>query len=416
MPPLIQLRHVSKRYWLRKNRSGELKARFLGLLHNQKREIRDELWALRDVSFAVGPGESLGLIGRNGSGKSTLLKLVAGIHRPTLGQVSVRRDLQIGTLIELGIGFHMELSGRENVHLNAAIHGMTAAQIAAIYPAVVEYSGLRDFMDVQLKNYSSGMQMRLAFAVAANLDPDVLLLDEIFAVGDEEFQKQCRRTIDQFLAAGKTILFVSHSSASVRDVCQRVCLLEHGRLLYDGPVDEGLDAYQRLMLTPPTPLESGPPVLDRPPPVICERTAPVTGDAGAQQFDFLRAQGLSASDYVLEVSSGASPARTALAGFLQYGHGFALDADEGRFELDALPPISIATAFDVFPTLPREAVGRCIASVVRGLAAHGRFFATVTTEQEAQIVALAGAAGARAERVDGWNALGRQMLVFRAKL
>ena len=254
MTPLIELRHVSKRYWLRKNRSGELKARFLGLLDRSRREVREELWALRDVSFTVGRGESVGLIGRNGSGKSTLLKLVAGIHEPTEGRVLVQRGIQIGTLIELGIGFHMELSGRENVYLNAAIHGMTADQIGEIYPAVVEYSGLRDFMDVQLKNYSSGMQMRLGFAVAANLDPDVLLLDEIFAVGDEEFQKQCRRTLDQFLANGKTILFVSHSAASVRDVCQRVCLLEHGHLLFDGPVDEGLDAYHRLIQTPPTPI------------------------------------------------------------------------------------------------------------------------------------------------------------------
>ncbi len=254
MAPLIELRNVSKRYWLRKNRSGDLKSRFVGLIDPNKREAREELWALRNVSFTVGRGESVGLIGRNGSGKSTLLKLVAGIHEPTEGRVLVQSGIQIGTLIELGIGFHMELSGRENVFLNASIHGMTAEQIQQIYPAVVEYSGLRDFMDVQLKNYSSGMQMRLGFAVAANLDPDVLLLDEIFAVGDEEFQKQCRRTLEQFLANGKTILFVSHSSVSVRDVCQRVCLLEHGHLLFDGPVDEGLDAYQRLMLTPPTPV------------------------------------------------------------------------------------------------------------------------------------------------------------------
>jgi ABC-type polysaccharide/polyol phosphate transport system ATPase subunit len=415
MTPLIELRNVSKRYWLRKNRSGELKVRFLGLLHRDKREIRDELWALRDVSFSVGPGESLGLIGRNGSGKSTLLKLVAGIHRPTLGHVSVTRGIQIGTLIELGIGFHMELSGRENVRLNAAIHGMTAAQIAAIYPAVVEYAGLQDFMDVQLKNYSSGMQMRLAFAVAANLDPDVLLLDEIFAVGDEEFQKQCRRTIEQFLAAGKTILFVSHSSASVRDVCQRVCLLEHGGLLYDGPVDEGLEAYQRLMLTPPTPLESLPPVPGPPPSAISESAAMAASDAGEHQFDFLRSHGLSASDYVLEISRGRGAVAARLAGLLEDGHRFALNADEGRFELSVLPPISIATAFDVFTTLPREAVGRCIASVVRGLAPHGRFFATVMAEQEAQIVAIAAAAGARAERVDGWRSDGQYVLVFRAK-
>jgi len=250
MTPLIDIRNVSKRYWLRKNRSGDLKSRVLSMVHTDKRETREELWALRDVSITVGRGESVGLIGRNGSGKSTMLKLIAGIHRPTSGACLVSRGIQIGTLIELGIGFHLELSGRENVYLNAAIHGMSAAQIAEIYPAVVEYSGLRDFMDVQLKNYSSGMHMRLAFAVAANLDPDVLLLDEIFAVGDEEFQKQCRRTMEQFLAAGKTILFVSHSSYTVREVCRRVCLLEHGRLLFDGPADKGLAAYQKLMRQP----------------------------------------------------------------------------------------------------------------------------------------------------------------------
>src|SRR5262245_17041407 len=153
MAPLIELRNVSKRYWLRQNRSGDLKSRFLGLVDPNKREVRRELWALRDVSFSVGHGESIGLIGRNGSGKSTLLKLGAVTHEPTEGRVLVQKGIQIGTLIELGIGFHPELSGRENVSLNAAIHGMTAEQIDEIYPAVVEYSGLRDFMDVQLKNY-----------------------------------------------------------------------------------------------------------------------------------------------------------------------------------------------------------------------------------------------------------------------
>lgn len=426
MTPLIELRNVSKRYWLRKNRSGELKVRFLGLLHKDKREIRDELWALRDVSFSVGPGESLGLIGRNGSGKSTLLKLVAGIHRPTLGHVSVTRGLQVGTLIELGIGFHMELSGRENVHLNAAIHGMTAAQIAAIYPGVVEYSGLRDFMDVQLKNYSSGMQMRLAFAVAANLDPDALLLDEIFAVGDEEFQKQCRRTIEQFLAAGKTILFVSHSSASVRDVCQRVCLLEHGRLLYDGPVDQGLEAYQRLMLTPPTPLEPGPPASDLPPSPPPEVPAGVPGDAGARQFDFLRSQGLRRSDYVLEIGMGGGRTGGALGSFVEPGHYFARD-ERTAIDLQGLPPIDVAVADALFAELAPEAVGGLIASVTRALSPGGRFFATyreaaqddaiedaTSPGMQYQILgAIARAAGARAERIGDWgDPSGHLMVVF----
>lgn len=431
MAPLIDLRHVSKRYWLRKNRSGELKARFLGLLHKNKRETRDELWALRDVSFSVGPGESLGLIGRNGSGKSTLLKLVAGIHRPTQGQVLVARDMQVGTLIELGIGFHMELSGRENVHLNAAIHGMTAAEIDAIYPAVVEYSGLRDFMDVQLKNYSSGMQMRLGFSVAANLDPAVLLLDEIFAVGDEEFQQQCRRTLEQFLSAGKTILFVSHSSASVRDVCRRVCLLEHGRLLYDGPVDEGLEAYQRLMLTPPTPieLEAAPAAVTDP---IVEASGAVEGaDSAARLFDFLRTEGLTRGDYVLDIGrpDGGAP----FIEFLEAGHYFSRDASHAR-ELDGLPPIDVASADSLFPDLAPEALGPVIASVVRALSPRGRFFATyydapdpdvaivrpsgVTTSATAppyhlryeRLAAIAQAAGARIDRIGDWG--GQIMVVL----
>jgi hypothetical protein len=266
-------------------------------------------------------------------------------------------------------------------------------------------------MDVPLKNYSSGMQMRLGFSVAANLDPDVLLLDEIFAVGDEEFQKQCRRTLDQFLAAGKTILFVSHSSASVRDVCRRVCLIEHGHLLYDGPVDEGLAAYQTLMLTPPgapTPLPAVPPPAE--PPASGPRD-----DAGDRQFDFVRSQGLSPSDYVLEIGRGSFPAADLLSGFLDTGHYFRLDADADQFQLAALPPVAIATAFDVFTGLPRPAIGRCLASVVRGLAPNGRFFATCSADEQAAIAAIADAAGARAEPLEGWIDHGRQMLVIRTK-
>jgi ABC-type polysaccharide/polyol phosphate transport system ATPase subunit len=387
MTPLIDLRHVSKRYWLRRNRSGELKVRFLAVFDKDKREIRDELWALRNVSFTVGHGESIGLIGRNGSGKSTLLKLVAGIHRPTRGQVLVAGGIQIGTLIELGIGFHPELSGRENVHLNAAIHGMTAAQIAAIYPAVVDYAGLRDFMDVQLKNYSSGMQMRLAFAVAANLDPDVLLLDEIFAVGDEEFQKQCRRTVEQFLAAGKTILFVSHSSAAVRDICQRVCLLEHGRLLYDGSVDEGLEAYQALMLTPPTPI------------AVAEQAGAVEDDApvaiSSPLLDFLRAQGLTADDYVLEIGG----ADRAVRAFVAAGHYFS--RDPGTAVDAGLPPIDIASAPDLLTGIAPERWGPVLVSVMRALAPRGRLFVKPPTERPLPVVEhIAGVAGGRVEPLE----------------
>jgi ABC-2 type transport system ATP-binding protein len=223
-----------------------LKVRFLGLFDKRKRETVEEFWALRAVSASIGRGEAVGVVGRNGSGKSTFLKLIAGLHRPTSGHLLIARDARVGTMIELGVGFHGELSGRENVFLNASIHGLSYAETEAIYPAIVAYSGLEHFMDVPIKNYSSGMHMRIGFAIAAHMDPDVLLLDEIFAVGDADFQQQCMRTVTDFRGRGKTILFVSHSPEAVRAVCGRVLVLEHGRLLFDGAVDDGLRFYAHL--------------------------------------------------------------------------------------------------------------------------------------------------------------------------
>jgi ABC-type polysaccharide/polyol phosphate transport system ATPase subunit len=243
---LIDARNVAKRFFLRHNAAVELKVRFLNLLHAKGNETVEQFWALKGVSMSIRHGEAVGLVGRNGSGKSTFLKLVAAIYRPTSGQMLVARHARIGSLIELGVGFHPELTGRENVFLNASIHGLHRAQIEAIYAAVVEYSGLQHFMDVPLKNYSSGMHMRLGFAVVANLKPDILLLDEIFAVGDAEFQERCMATIRAFLAEGKTIVFVSHATAAVRAICRRVCVLEQGELVFDGDVDKGLAFYESL--------------------------------------------------------------------------------------------------------------------------------------------------------------------------
>jgi ABC-2 type transport system ATP-binding protein len=244
---VIEARSVSKRFWLRHNASVELKVRFLGLLHREKRESVEEFWALRNVSLKIGQGEAVGLVGRNGSGKSTFLKLVAAIHRPTSGQLLVARHARIASMIELGIGFHPELTGRENLFLNAAIHGLTRRQIDSMYDAIVEYSGLAHFIDVPIKNYSSGMNMRLGFAIAANLDPDILLLDEIFAVGDANFQQRCIETVKDFLARGKTIIFVSHAPGTVRTICRRVCVLEQGELVFDGSTDAGLAFYDQLL-------------------------------------------------------------------------------------------------------------------------------------------------------------------------
>jgi ABC-2 type transport system ATP-binding protein len=245
--PVIEAQGVSKRFLLRHNASVELKVRFLGLLHRERRESVEEFWALKNVTLQIDRGEAVGLIGRNGSGKSTFLKLIAAIHRPTRGRLLVARGARISSLIELGIGFHPELTGRENIFLSAAINGLTRTEIDAIYGAIVEYSGLAHFIDVPIKNYSSGMYTRLGFAIAANLDPDILLLDEIFAVGDADFQQRCIGTLKGFVEQGKTIIFVSHAPDAVRAICRRACVLERGELAFDGDLEAGLTFYKGLL-------------------------------------------------------------------------------------------------------------------------------------------------------------------------
>ena len=246
MSVVIEAQQVSKRFLLRHNRSNDLKVRFLAMFHEHYREVVEEFWALRDVSLTIRSGEAVGIIGWNGSGKSTLLKIVAGLHLPSSGRMLVAQDARIGAIIELGVGFHPELSGAENVYLNASVYGLSRAEIEKLYPSVVAYSGLEHFMDTPLKSYSSGMQLRLGFAVAANLDPEILLLDEIFAVGDAEFQRNCLETLTQFRTRGKTILFVSHAPAAIRSMCDRVCVLDQGQVRFDGDVEEGLAFYEEL--------------------------------------------------------------------------------------------------------------------------------------------------------------------------
>lgn len=246
MEPLVLAERVSKKFVIHHNRAFSLKARLLASVYPQFRPRTEDFWALRDVDVRVDRGESVGLVGRNGSGKSTLLKIIAGIHRPSSGRVLVRRGLTIGTMIELGVGFHPDLSGRENVFLNASVYGLTRREVERIYEAVVDYAEIGHFIDEPIKNYSSGMMMRLAFSIAAHLDPEMLLLDEIFAVGDAAFQDKCRKTMRGFLDAGRTIMFVSHAEDSVRQICSRVCVLSEGRLVFDGAAEEGLALYRNL--------------------------------------------------------------------------------------------------------------------------------------------------------------------------
>ena len=243
---VIDARNLSKHFILRHNRSPELKVRVLSMVHRRHREQFEEFRALRDLSLTIHAGEAIGLVGRNGSGKSTLLRLVAGLIRPTSGHLLVARAARIGTMVDIGAGFHSELTGRDNARLTASIYGFSRTEIDALLPGIIEYSGLEHFIDQPLKNYSSGMQMRLGFAVSAQVEPDILLLDEIFAVGDAEFQAKCLATIQGLRARGKTILFVSHSPEAVTAVCDRVCVLDEGKLRFDGSVGEGLAFYDGL--------------------------------------------------------------------------------------------------------------------------------------------------------------------------
>jgi len=220
-----QIINVSKAFTIRHNKADSLKSKVIGFFHKRYREQRETLWALKDVSLNISPGEAFGLVGRNGSGKSTLLKVIAGIYPPTRGKVQLPNGARMGTMIELGVGFHPELTGKENVFLGASIHGLSRKEIDAIYKAVVDFSELDEFMDTPVKNYSSGMHARLGFALAVNLNPDVLLVDEVLAVGDEAFQQKCTDQINKFRAQGKTIIFVSHSAQDVKKICDRACCL-----------------------------------------------------------------------------------------------------------------------------------------------------------------------------------------------
>jgi lipopolysaccharide transport system ATP-binding protein len=201
----------------------------------------DRIWALADVSFDVRQGQVLGLIGRNGAGKSTLLKVLSRITEPTTGQVTLRG--RVGSLLEVGTGFHPELTGRENIFLNGTILGMRRAEIVRRFDEIVEFAGVTRFLDTPVKRYSSGMQVRLAFAVAAHLEPEILLVDEVLAVGDAEFQEKCLGKMRDVTQEGRTVVFVSHNLAAVRSLCSRALLLEQGRLAFDGPTDEAVERY-----------------------------------------------------------------------------------------------------------------------------------------------------------------------------
>jgi ABC-2 type transport system ATP-binding protein len=228
----IEIRNINKQFVLRHTRS--LKEALVWLLRGRKGDLSKKFHALRDLSIDVEHGETVALLGLNGSGKSTLLKHISGVMLPDSG--TVRTGGRVAGLIEVGAGFHPDPSGRDNVFLNGAILGMTEAQIKERFDSIVEFAEIGEFIDTEVKFYSSGMYLRLAFSVAVHTDPDVFLVDEILAVGDEPFQKKCLAKIKELAAAGKTLVVVSHDLDLVAHVCERGVLLEHGRVIMDGPV------------------------------------------------------------------------------------------------------------------------------------------------------------------------------------
>jgi lipopolysaccharide transport system ATP-binding protein len=250
--PAIAIESLGKLYTI-----GHRRANGDGLRHTIERAVREPLawlqsrrqqkltsqdfWALRDVSFQINPGEVVGIIGRNGAGKSTLLKLLSRITIPTEGRIRI--DGRIASLLEVGTGFHQELTGRENIFLNGAILGMSRAEIIRKFDEIVAFSEIEEFLDTPVKRYSSGMYVRLAFAVAAHLEPEILIVDEVLAVGDAAFQKKCLGKMGSFAQSGRTVLFVSHNMEAVRTLCRRGIWMKGGRLHRDGKIDEIVEAY-----------------------------------------------------------------------------------------------------------------------------------------------------------------------------
>ena len=234
----IRIKAVSKSYRLVRNRPTSIKE---AIIRRSRRSTVENFWALRDLNLDIPKGSFFGLIGHNGSGKSTLLKLLSGIHRQTSGTIEI--DGQISALLELGAGFHPELTGRENIYLNGAILGMTRSQMSKVIDEIVEFSGIEEFVDSPVRVYSSGMYVRLGFAIAVHVNPEILLVDEVIAVGDEEFQRKCLDHMKILREKGVTIVLVSHDMTQVRELCDRVAWIDRSYLVEVGEPEEICKLY-----------------------------------------------------------------------------------------------------------------------------------------------------------------------------
>jgi lipopolysaccharide transport system ATP-binding protein len=243
MKPILEVKNISKRYLINETREPYLNIRDVFSNAFQKGFLgkKEDFMALNNVSFDVYPGETVGIIGKNGAGKSTLLKILSRITPPTKGNIKVRG--RVASLLEVGTGFHPELSGRENIFLNGSILGMRKAEILKNFDSIVDFSGIAKFIDTPIKHYSSGMQLRLAFAVAAFLENEVLIIDEVLAVGDSEFQRKCMGKMQDVSKSGKTILFVSHQLSAIESLCEKGILLNKGELLFEGKTKDVVNRY-----------------------------------------------------------------------------------------------------------------------------------------------------------------------------
>ena len=256
MAPIIEIKNIGKKYNITHERGRYIALRDvimntvkspLAFIKSKTRKIvgleqEEEYWALKDINLSVEKGEVIGIIGRNGAGKSTLLKILSQITPPSEGEIVLRG--RVGSLLEVGTGFHPELTGRENIFLNGAILGMSRSEVSKKFEEIVEFADIRQFLDTPIKRYSSGMYVRLAFSVAAHMEPDILLIDEVLAVGDTEFQKKCLGKMDELTKkSGRTIIFVSHNMITVEQLCKKVIILKKGRIDFIGPVKEGISKY-----------------------------------------------------------------------------------------------------------------------------------------------------------------------------
>jgi ABC-type polysaccharide/polyol phosphate transport system ATPase subunit len=339
----IAVEGVARRFRIHAREARTLKDLFV----QRGRTGATDVWALRDVSAHVDRGEAVGLIGRNGSGKTTLLRLIAGIIKPTAGRV--RSEGRIGSLLELGAGFHLDFTGRENVYLNGAIQGLPRAEIRRRFDEIVAFAELENAIDRPVRTYSSGMTMRLGFAIAAFLDADILLLDEVFAVGDEAFQRKCFGRIFAFKEAGGTIVFVSHDASAVERLCERSVFLESGHVAFDGPTREAVIRYRRALADDANPAERGVGLREWGSGEASIASAELVGREGTDRLQFL-----SGEPFELRVAvdaDGIPPPRLQLelrddAGTLVAGHAVDLRRlgwvpgnrhRDVRFQIGALP-------------------------------------------------------------------------------